>query len=162
MASSSRLKPGEKGKIKVAVNIRGKFGEIMKTVRVITNDPKGRQTTLSLTMKVKDLIHMKKHKAAEIFSSACRGCHVDRGKSRKVFDLFLNDCMICHYDGRSAPPLARMRVKPREDVETAIREGVDKTSMPGWDIRHGGPLSEEEIRGLVDYIKPAARGAKGR
>jgi cytochrome c553 len=162
MASSSRLKPGEKGKIKVAVDIRGKFGKIVKTVQVVTNDPQRRQTTLSLKMVVKDLIHMKKHKAAEIFGSACRGCHVDRGKSRKGFDLFLNDCTMCHNTGSSAATLARMRAKPVEDVEKAIREGIDKTSMPGWDIRHGGPLSEEEIRSLVDYIKPSARRGKGR
>jgi hypothetical protein len=29
--------------------------------------------------------------------------------------------------------------------------------MPAWDARHGGPLSEEQIRGLVDYIRPPAK-----
>jgi len=155
MASSGRLKPGEKGKIRVDVNIRGKFGQIMKTIQVVTNDPERRQTTLSVKMLVKDLIHMKKYKAAEIFSSACRGCHVDRGRGRKGFDLFINDCMMCHITAKSASPLAALRAKNKEDVERAIRGGVGKTSMPGWDARHGGPLSEDEIRGLIDYIKPA-------
>lgn len=160
MASSSRLKPGEKGEIKVTVDIRGKFGKIMKTVQVSTNDPQRPQTTLSMTMTVKDLIHMKKYRAAEIFNGPCKGCHVDRGRSRKGFDLFLNDCKMCHDAGRSASPLAQMRLKPKEDIEKAIRHGVEKTSMPGWDIRQGGPLGEDEIRSLVDYIKPAARGGK--
>ncbi|MGE5299588.1 MAG: c-type cytochrome [Acidobacteriota bacterium] len=107
-------------------------------------------------MLVKDLIHMKKYKAAEIFSSACSGCHVDRGKGRKGFDLFINDCMMCHITAKSASPLAVLRAKNKEDVERAIRGGVGKTSMPGWDARHGGPLSEDEIRGLIDYIGPVS------
>ncbi len=160
MASSSRLKPGEKGKIRVAVDIRGKFGNIMKTVQVQTNDPQRPQTTLSMKMKIKDLIHIKKFKAAEIFSSACRGCHVNSGRGRKGFDLFINDCMMCHNMAKSASPLAAMRTKTREEVEKAIREGVQKTSMPGWDAKHDGPLTEEEIRGLVDYIRPVSRRSK--
>ena len=157
MASSSRLKPGEKGKIRVEVNIRGKFGNIMKTVQVHTNDSQRPQTTLSLKMKIKDLIHMKKYKAAEIFNGACRGCHVDRGRGRKGFDLFINDCMMCHITSKSASPLAALRVKNKEDVERAIREGVQKTSMPGWDAKHDGPLSEDEIRSLIDYIRPVSK-----
>ncbi len=157
MASSSRLKPGEKGKIRVEVNIRGKFGKIMKTIQVVTNDPERRQTTLSVIMIVKDLFHMKKYRADEIFSGACRVCHLDRGSGRKGQDLFINDCMMCHNVSKSAPPLAHMRLKTREELEKAVREGVGKTSMPAWDARHGGPLSEEQIRGLVDYIRPPAK-----
>ncbi len=157
MASSSRLKPGEKGKIRVEVNIRGKFGLIMKTIQVVTNDPERPQTTLSVKMLVKDLIHTKKYKAGEIFNGGCKVCHLDRGKSRKGRDLFINDCMMCHNIGKSASPLAHMRLKPKADIEKAIREGIGNTSMPGWDARKGGPLSQEEINSLIDYISPPAR-----
>ena len=160
MASSGRLKPGEKGKIRAEVNIRGKFGYIMKTIQVVTNDPERRQTTLSLKMKIKDLIHSKQYKASEIFSGACRVCHLDRGRSRKGQDLFITDCMICHNTAKSASPLAALRAKNKEDVERAVREGVQKTSMPGWDAKHDGPLTEEEIRGLVDYIRPVSRRSR--
>jgi mono/diheme cytochrome c family protein len=51
-----------------------------------------------------------------------------------------------------------MRERPRERIEAAIREGVEKTSMPGWDAKHGGPLTEEEIESLVDYVRPAGNG----
>ena len=160
MASSGRLKPGEKGKIRVDVNIRGKFGQIMKTIQVVTNDPERRQTTLSVKMLVKDLIHMKKYKAAEIFSGACKICHLDRGRSRKGHDLYVNDCMMCHSAGKSALELGAMRTKTREEVAKAVREGVQKTSMPGWDAKHGGTLSEDEIRGLIDYIRPVSINSK--
>jgi hypothetical protein len=160
MASSGRLKPGEKGKIKVAVDLRGKMGNIVKTVQVSTNDPQRPRTTLILKMRVKDRIHMKKYGATEIFRGSCRGCHIERGKSKRGLDLFLSDCIMCHNAGRNALPLARMRAKPRKEIEKAIRKGVEKTSMPGWDARHGGPLTGEEIRGLIDYIKPVSRRSK--
>jgi hypothetical protein len=54
MASSGRLKPGEKGKVSVSVNTRGKTGRLNKTVRVYSNDPKQPVTTLSVMMSVKN------------------------------------------------------------------------------------------------------------
>jgi len=160
MASSSRLKPGEKGKIKMSVDIRGKFGSIYKTVQVQTNDPQRPQTTLALKMNVKDLIHMKDYAAAEIFGDACKSCHVERGKGRQGQDLYVADCMMCHSEGKSASPLSEMRTKPREELEKAIRHGVEKTAMPGWDSKFGGPLREEEIRGLIDYVRPPSKNRR--
>jgi len=40
MASLSRLKPGEEGKIIASVDTKGRIGPISKTVKVFTNDPK--------------------------------------------------------------------------------------------------------------------------
>jgi len=56
MASSSRLEPQGKGKISVNVDVKGKSGNIQKTVQVYTNDPAAPVTTLSLIMQVKDTI----------------------------------------------------------------------------------------------------------
>ena len=54
MASSSRLEPQEKGKISVHVDIKGKTGNIHKTVQVHTNDPANPVIILSVVMEVKD------------------------------------------------------------------------------------------------------------
>ncbi len=40
MASSSHIKPGEKGKIQAKINIGGRKGYISKSVKVFSNDPK--------------------------------------------------------------------------------------------------------------------------
>jgi hypothetical protein len=157
MASSSRLKPGEKGKIRLSVDIRGKLGTIYKTVEVNTNDPENSKSTIALRMTIKDPVHMKAYSAAEIFSGSCRSCHVLQGKGKEGFDLFVADCMMCHSPGRIAPSQRDMRMKPREHLEKAIREGVEKTSMPGWDLTHGGPLKEAEIMSLLDYLSPAVK-----
>lgn len=157
MASSSRLKPGEKGKLKLSVDIRGKFGTIYKTVQVNTNDPKTPQTVIAIRMTIKDPTHMKTYSATEIFSGACRGCHVLRGKNKLGFDLFVSDCMMCHTPGGIASSQRDMREKPRERIEKAIREGVERTSMPGWDLEHGGPLNGKEIDSLIDFLSPAVK-----
>lgn len=155
MASSSRLKPGDRGKIKISVDIRGKLGTIYKTVQVHTNDPGSPQATIGVRMVIKDRTHMKTYSASEIFSGACRSCHVLQGKGKQGFDLFVADCIMCHAAGSVAPAARDMQQKSEGRIERAIREGVDKTSMPAWDFKHGGPLGEEEIRGLVDYLRPA-------
>jgi hypothetical protein len=48
MASSSRLKAGEDGKIIAKINIKGKRGTIHKNVQVFSNDPKRAQVSLVL------------------------------------------------------------------------------------------------------------------
>jgi cytochrome c5 len=154
MASSSRLKPGEKGKIRISVDIRGKLGTIYKTVQVRTNDPKTPQTTIAVRMTIKDATHMKTYSASEIFNGSCKRCHVMQGRGKKGFDLFVSDCMMCHSAGKIAAPMRDLHTMARESIEKAIREGLEHTSMPGWDIKHGGPLAEEEIMSLVDFLKP--------
>jgi hypothetical protein len=52
MASSSRLKPGEKGKIIVSVNIADRVGPLSKTVQVFTNDPENPVAILSVKMNI--------------------------------------------------------------------------------------------------------------
>jgi hypothetical protein len=58
MASSSRLQPGEKGKITVTVDIRGRAGRVLKTVRVYANDPNKPVTTLSIRVHITDPMQM--------------------------------------------------------------------------------------------------------
>jgi hypothetical protein len=48
MASSSRLKAGEEGKIITKINTKGKTGTIHKNVQVYSNDPKRFHVTLVL------------------------------------------------------------------------------------------------------------------
>jgi cytochrome c5 len=157
MASSSRLGPGEKGKIRVSIDIRGKLGTIYKTVQVRTNDPKAPQTTIAVRMTIRDATHMKTYSASEIFNDGCKKCHVLQGKGKTGFDLFVSDCMMCHSAGKIASPMRDLHTRDREYIEKAIREGLKQTSMPGWDAKHAGPLTEEEIMSLVDFLKPLPR-----
>lgn len=153
MASSSRLEPKEKGKISVHVDIKGKSGNIQKTVQVYSNDPAKPVTALSLIMFVKDRLHSDRRPANEIFSGQCRGCHVERGNSQRSAELFRSDCGMCHDAGKSASPLSQMSRRPKDYLTNAIRNGVSGSSMAGWAAKNSGPLGDEEIDSLVDFIK---------
>jgi len=153
VASSKVLKPGEKGSISVVIDMRGKKGFFFKTVDVYTNDPITPVTTLSVKIHLKDRIHMGQYNAAEIFTEKCVECHVDQGKGKNGWDLFKADCFMCHNAGKNTS-LSTMSKKPRADMLKAIREGVDNTLMPGFDLKNGGPLNDTEITSLIDLIKP--------
>ncbi len=152
MASSSHLKPDEKGQITVSVNTSGKFGKLSKSVKVYSNDPDNPVYILYVTMYVKDSIHIKEYSPVEIFSEGCRSCHVERGKGKKGIALFRADCIMCHRTGKSASSLTEMRKQSSDYIIYAIKAGVDNSSMPGFDIKNGGPLSEDEIESLVSFI----------
>jgi hypothetical protein len=151
VASSSRLKPGEEGSIKVIVDLRGKQGIYSKTMDVYTNDPITPVTTLAVKIHVKDRIHMGEYKATEIFAGNCRTCHVDKGTGKTGWELFKADCFMCHNAGRTTY-LSTMSKKPAEEVLKAVKEGVPNTIMPGFDSKNGGPLDDAQIESLIDLI----------
>jgi hypothetical protein len=53
VASSSHLKPGEKGQIIAKVDIKGRTGSLYKSIQVFSNDPKRHVVTLSLKARIK-------------------------------------------------------------------------------------------------------------
>jgi hypothetical protein len=53
MASSSRLKPDEKGKINISVDTKDKVGPLTRIIQVRTSDPKNPVITLSVRLVVK-------------------------------------------------------------------------------------------------------------
>ena len=53
MASSSRLKPGEKGSLTATVDTRNRMGLTVKTVEVFTNDPDRPKVVLTLKADIK-------------------------------------------------------------------------------------------------------------
>ena len=163
MASSSRLGPQEKGKISVNINVKGKKGNIRKTIQVKTNDPANPVTILSLTMEVRDRMHLSKFKAKEIFNNQCSGCHVEKGNKKKGIELFQADCIMCHDFGKSASSILEMSKKSKGYLINAIRNGVEGSSMPGWSLKNSGPFGEEEIASLVDLISKSvkAKGSQG-
>jgi len=153
VASSSHLGPGERGKINVSVDIRGKTGRISKTVQVYANDPATPVTKLTVNMYIKDCVHLNQYKAIEIFSEKCRDCHIDQGKGKTGWDLFKADCFMCHNAGKNSS-LTEMSNKPKDYLLKAIIQGVDNTVMPGWAEKAGGPLDDAGIKSLIDLIKP--------
>jgi hypothetical protein len=53
MASSSHLKPGEKGSLTATVDTHNRMGLTVKTVEVFTNDPERPKVVLTLKADIK-------------------------------------------------------------------------------------------------------------
>lgn len=151
--SSRLLKPGEKGSVTAIIDMRGRKGIFFKKIDVYSNDPITPVTTLSVKIAAKDRIHMAQYHATDIFSEECKDCHVERGRGKKGWELFKADCFMCHNAGKNTS-LSTMSKKSTEELLKAIKEGVGNTLMPGFDSRFGGPLDDNDIKSLLDLIKP--------
>jgi mono/diheme cytochrome c family protein len=73
--------------------------------------------------------------------------------------LFDQGCASCHgknATGGSAPTLnSKQFLSATTDAQAAliITGGVPGTSMSAWSIDFGGPLTDEQIRQLVTYLR---------
>jgi mono/diheme cytochrome c family protein len=73
--------------------------------------------------------------------------------------LFANNCASCHgraATGGSAPTLNAKQFLTSTSDEQArllIAGGVSGTSMPAWSLDFGGPLTDEQVRQLVTYLR---------
>lgn len=83
-------------------------------------------------------------------------------KSSDVFAgdvLFSTYCSVCHGkqgEGVDAPALNNKAFLTSTDNDTifsVISSGVPGTEMPAWNQVHGGPLTDQEVRQLVSYIR---------
>jgi len=73
--------------------------------------------------------------------------------------LFASNCATCHGragTGGTAPTLNSKQFLTSTSDEQArllISGGVSGTSMPAWSLDFGGPLTDEQIRQLVAYLR---------
>ena len=153
MASLSHLNPGDKGKVQVSVDLRGKRGQVTKTVQVLSNDPKKPVTTLTVTALVRDSMHLQKFSPGKIFDKQCSSCHVEQGRGKTGIALFQADCFMCHNAGTKASAITGMSRRPEKYLRMKIRDGIEQSMMPGWSLKSGGPLTDEEVDSLVRAIR---------
>ncbi len=89
--------------------------------------------------------------AKAVYEKRCAWCHGWEGAGDGPAAEFLNprprDFTAGVYKYKSSPYDAL--IPTDEDLFKTIRDGLPGTSMPGW----GDMLSDQEIRGLVTYIK---------
>jgi hypothetical protein len=52
MASSSHLKPGDRGTIRASLDTRGRMGKLIRTILVFTNDPARPRVILTLKAEI--------------------------------------------------------------------------------------------------------------
>ncbi len=155
------LAAGEKSSFRGTVDITGKHGELAKMFYV--SSVPGTQT-LTLVLNVPDPDpqaragnqQLASADRQAVFRGTCAACHADPAKGLKGAELFAAACAICHGSDRRASMVPDLEVarQKRDPAYWAkwITEGKEGTLMPAFSAQHGGPLSDEQVASLTDYV----------
>jgi mono/diheme cytochrome c family protein len=165
----TKLNPAEHTWIDITIDTSLKLGAMEKTLTLYTNDTQHPVTELKLIATVlaapanRQLgsVHAginPKNRLA-LFEGSCKTCHVDRGVGKSGQSLFIADCGMCHGasgDGGVAPALTQAdytNPMVRERYKEIIQNGSpNNPSMPPFSSKQGGPLSDDQIESLLNYL----------
>ncbi|MCX6895264.1 MAG: c-type cytochrome [Verrucomicrobia bacterium] len=157
------LAPGADGKIDINMNLAGKTGTVIKTItvnstagtkmlqfRVMIPDPQAeRAANMQLAQADRQAI----------FKGSCVSCHVTPGEGKTGGELFKAVCGVCHEAAHRAsmvPDLHSLNHPTNRDHWRAwITGGKPGSLMPAFQKAQGGPLTEDQINSLVEYLTQA-------
>ncbi|MSU59676.1 MAG: DUF1573 domain-containing protein [Pedosphaera sp.] len=159
--------PGATGEIPVTMTLAGKpVGVTFK--QVFVNTDKGQKTlNVKVTIPappaapVPVMNRDANQKAAladrqAIFKGDCVSCHVEKGKGKLGAELYTASCGICHdaeHRASAVPDLHKLNHDTNADFwKTWIAQGKVGTMMPAFGAPEGGPLNEQQINSLVQYL----------
>ena len=160
------LPPGTNGQIGVTVNLAGKYGEIIKTVRVGT-DHGSRDLIVQINILQQSIrpptdaerirqMEIARADRQAVFKGDCAACHEKPGQFKYGKALFEADCAICHEAKQRAsmvPDLHALIVPTNDDFwRTWIAHGKPGTFMPAFSSADGGPLNDMQIASLAAYL----------
>ena len=160
------IAPGTNGQIGVTVNLAGKFGTIVKTVHVASNQG-SRDLIVQITLTppvLKPLTQadldrqmaIAKVDRQSVFRGDCATCHMTPGQYKYGPELFKADCAICHeaeHRATMVPDLHNLKVPTNVEFwRTWIAHGKPGSLMPAFSLGDGGPLSDMQIASLAAYL----------
>lgn len=157
------LKPGESGKIDASVNLAGKSGTLVKTLTV--NSTAGTKM-LQIRVVVPDAsaardgnIQMAMADRQAVFKDNCATCHVTPTVGKTGEPLYKAACGICHEAEHRATMVADLHnlkhPTDRDFWRVWIANGKPGSLMPAFAKSQGGPLTDEQINSLADYLSQA-------
>jgi mono/diheme cytochrome c family protein len=154
------LEPGASGSFRATVDFRGKHGKFSKTIHVHAAPGTQMLTVVVNIPEPDDATRLRNQQLAladrqGVFRGDCASCHAAPAAGKTGGELFLAACAICHMAPHRAsmvPDLSIAR-EPRDAAywQKWIAEGREQTLMPGFAQKHGGPLTDEQIRTLVEF-----------
>lgn len=165
------IAPHASGKMEVEVEVPGKWGLLQKTITVATATE---TNVLKLEVDILEPDPRQKNRMAAfadrqaVFKGDCASCHVTPTVELKGEALFHKACGICHESEHRATMVPDLAAKPHGNATywtQWVRIGKPGTFMPGFDKPHGGPLNEEQIVSLLEFLQqrfpptPAAKAA---
>lgn len=158
------IAPGQKDELRATVDIKGKSGELTKTIFIYTDRTGDAPEVLlvhlqlPLTREEQRELNMQFAQANRqaVLHGECASCHVEPAVGKKGAELFLKACLICHGGEHRASMVPDLAVaKEKRDAafwEKWIREGKEKTLMPAFAKDRGGFLDDEQVKSLVEYL----------
>jgi len=154
------LRAGEQGKLRLKIDPIGKRGKTLKTLFIqfqYRSNPISIQKHLEFT-----IVNLSAHSATfdneKFFGPKCGSCHAVPAHGKTGQDLFISTCAFCHglnAQGASGPGFTRLsylRRLNRSEAKAIITFGLPEGFMPGFGLTAGGPLTDEQIDSLVDYL----------
>jgi mono/diheme cytochrome c family protein len=155
-----RIAPGQASRLQVKFDANNKpEGPIQKSVTISSNsrDQSERMIRIQGRVVKSKLAHKSTMHLDGLFQGDCAKCHVDKGRGELGARLYEADCAICHgtkTDMKPGPELAAasmMNHTPKQ-WKQIIENGVPNTAMPAFHTKNKGPLGDEEIASLVEYM----------
>lgn len=169
-----RIPPKGTGRIEVAMDLRGKYGLVTKTVTV--NSSFGPQY-LTTSARVPDPVltqanpmtpnqmseqqramnqNLAKADRQLVFKGGCATCHVEPARNKTGKELFAAACGICHDAAHRATMVPDLRTPKRPAQRDYwlqwVMFGKPGTLMPAFAKSQGGPLTDEQVFSLVEYL----------
>jgi len=166
---------GTNGQIPITMNLAGKGGVVFKTITVNT-DRGWKVLTVKTTilpppataMTVADRernTQLAKADRQAVFKDDCARCHVEPAIGKMGKELFTAACGICHEGEHRATMVPDLHALPHETNaefwKIWIAHGKVGSLMPAFAQTDGGPLSDQQIASLVDYLAKAVPSKPG-
>lgn len=154
------LAPGKTSRLKVTFDPHNKAeGPFTKVITLVSNSVVSPQKQIRIHGMIyrSKLAHKEVMHLDGVFQGNCASCHVDKGKGELGAKLYEADCAICHgskADNKPGPDITSddMLNIPPAKLRTIIAEGRANTNMPAFHTKYKGPLNDDEIASIVDYI----------
>ena len=172
------LAPGATGPIHATIDLRGKAGKISKLLTVqstigskalslnvqippVTNLNLNLTPNLNLPTNRPNMDRKSNQQAASldrqaVFKGDCAACHSNPTVGKMGHELYQAGCGICHdaeHRADMVPDLHTLKHPATAEYWTQwITASKPGSMMPAFAKAHDGPLNEQQIASLVDYL----------
>ena len=161
------LHPGDHGEVGATMHVAGKWGTVTKTLTIATSQGNSVLTVRSIlpeansvaSIRMSDRSRNLQIAAADrqaVFRGDCAKCHVEPTVAKMGQDLYVAACGVCHDAENKATMVPALvgRAGTFDEAywNTWVRNGKVGTLMPAFEMKQGGPLSDEQVKSLTAYL----------
>jgi len=159
------IAPGATSEMRLRVDFTSKEGELAKEVYVVS-DLGTQRLHLTLTVPPRAIdsnparranVQLARADRQAVFRGDCARCHGTPTSGQTGVGLYVTACSSCHDSPHRASMVPELAIAkaPRDAAywRDLVRHGRPGTLMPAFARAEGGPLSDEQVDSLVDYLQ---------